>query len=139
MVTQEDKNLSILFARLDDLYRNADQGLLGSTSFLSPRELHFSRIHLLGRVDADRISEWGGYSDAERKRIYILPEYMIGASYEDFSQYGFEDDISAVEVLGSGYRKLSHRDFLGSVLGLGLSRDVVGDILLCDDGERPRA
>ena len=58
--------------------------------------------------------------------------------YREFSEFGFEGDISCVEVRGSGYRNLSHRDFLGSVLGLGLERDVIGDILVYD-GDVPRA
>ena len=139
MTVSEDKNLSILFARLDDLHRTADRGLLGGTSFLSPRDLHFALSHLRAKGLSERTVAWGGYQDAERKRIYFLPEFMEGVKeYGEFSEYGFEGDITAVEVRGSGYRKLSHRDFLGSVLGLGLERDVVGDILV-RDGDEPRA
>ena len=138
MTVGEDKNLTILFARLDDLYRNADRGILGSTSFLSPRDLHFAEVHLRTSGQSSRTAVWGGYAESERKRIYILPEFMEGAEYADFSEYGFESDISAVEVTGSGYRKLSHRDFLGSVLGLGLERDVIGDVIV-QEGEKPRA
>ncbi len=139
MTVQEDKSLSILFARLDDLHRAADRGLLGSTSFLSPRDLHFALLHLRAKGLSSRAIAWGGYADAERKRLYILPEFMEGVEeYKEFSEYGFEGDISCVEVQGSGYKKLSHRDFLGSVLGLGLERDVIGDILVYD-GEVPRA
>lgn len=138
MTVNEDKNLTILFARLDDLHRNADRGVLGSTSFLSPRDLHFAQMHLksIGRL-AWAVA-FGGYADAERKRLYILPEFMEGAEYRDFAEYGFENDISLVEIIGSGYRKLSHRDFLGSVLGLGLERDVIGDVIV-RDGDKPSA
>ena len=138
MTVSEDKSLSILFARLDDLHRSADRGVLGSTSFLSPRDLHFADVHLREAGLSSRALSWGGYADAERKKIYILPEFMEGAEYGDFAEYGFENDISAVEVTGSGYRKLSHRDFLGSVLGLGLERDVLGDVIV-REGEKPSA
>ncbi len=139
MTVSEDKSLSILFARLDDLHRSADRGLLGGTSFLSPRDLHFALSHLRSTGAWARVVAWGGYADAERKKLYILPEFMEGVGeYGTFAEYGFEGDISAVRVLGSGYRKLSHRDFLGSVLGLGLERDVVGDIIV-SDGEKPSA
>ena len=138
MVVVEDKELALLFARLDDLYRSAERGLLVSTSFLSPRDLHFALEYLKRTGRAERSVAYGGYADAERKRIYLLPDFMEGASGGDFAEYGFENDISAVEVRGSGYRKLSHRDFLGSVLGLGLERDVVGDILV-NEGDVPSA
>ena len=138
MVT-EDKDLTILFARLDDLYRSAERGLLVSTSFLSPRDLHFALDYLKRTGRTARSVAYGGYADAERRRIYLLPDFMEGVTeVGEFAAYGFESDISAVEVVGSGYRKLSHRDFLGSVLGLGLERDVVGDILV-SEGEVPSA
>lgn len=139
MMIQEDKDISVLFARLDDLYRSADQGILGGTSFLSPRELHFAMAHLRSRGQSSRVIEWGGYSDAERKKLFVWPEYMEGITdVAYFSDYGFDVGIAGVSVLGSGYRTLSHRDFLGSVLGLGLERDALGDILIYGE-QRPRA
>jgi RNA-binding protein YlmH len=52
-----------------------------------------------------------------------------------FAEFGYSSNISALRIKGSGYRKLTHRDFLGSVLGLGLERSVVGDIFVMGDGE----
>ena len=34
----------------------------------------------------------------------------------------------------AGGRKLTHRDYLGSILGLGLKREVTGDILVTENG-----
>ena len=139
MMMQGHRDIFVLFARLDDLYRSADQGLLGSTSFLSPRELHFAMAHIRSRGQSSRAVEWGGYADAERKKLFILPDYMEGVKdAASFSDYGFDVGISGVSVLGSGYRAISHRDFLGSVLGLGLERDVIGDILIYGE-PKPRA
>jgi len=39
-----------------------------------------------------------------------------------------------VPAKSAEYKKLSHRDYLGSVLGLGLERKVIGDIIVCEDG-----
>ena len=140
MTAEQNKELTILFARLDDLCGAAMQGDLAATSFLSPRELHFSGKYLSSRGMSSRFLSWGGYPDAERKRIFILPDYIENVcEYGELSAYGFDDEFFAgVEVIGSGYRKLSHRDFLGSVLGLGLERSVVGDIVVYDE-DKPRA
>lgn len=137
MNTVEDN--SVLFARLDDLCSFACQGVLGSSCFLSPRELHFSRKHLEYEGASCRFIEWGGYEGAERRKIFVLPDYMdeVG-KYSELSDYGFEDELALLSVRGSGYRALSHRDFLGAVLGLGLVRSVIGDIILASD-EIPRA
>ena len=34
------------------------------------------------------------------------------------------------------YASLGHRDLLGALLGLGIEREMLGDILLCEDGAR---
>ena len=134
-----NKETAILFARLDDLCGVAMQGQLASTPFLSPRELHFSEKYLASRGMESRFISWGGYADAERKRIFVLPDYIdVPVEYSSILEYGFDDCFSTVEVRGSGYRALSHRDFLGSVLGLGLGRSVIGDIILFDEA-KPRA
>lgn len=135
----QSKETAILFARLDDLYGVAMQGQPAATPFLSPCELHFSQKYLNFRVGTSGFISWGGYEGAERKRIFILPEYIEAPiEYGSLLEYGLEDSFAAIEVRGSGYKKLSHRDFLGSVLGLGLERSVIGDVVVFDE-EKPRA
>ena len=122
---------SVLFARVDDLCRNAERGVVGITDFLSPREQHFVLRHLREQGASVGCLMWGGYKDAQRRRVFILPEFI-----EDFSEYSdilpFCDGecISTLFIAESGYKKLSHRDYLGSVLALGIDRSVVGDILI---------
>ena len=129
-MNKSEDNL-LLFARLDDLCNYADGGELKSSCFLSPRELHFSGIYLEKKGMRARALTWGGYADAERKKIFVLPEYMDGVTeYRQIFDFGYEDAVLAVSIKGSGYKRLSHRDFLGSVLGLGLRRDVIGDIIV---------
>ena len=137
MNTTEEKNLTVLLARLDDMCRTAEEGTLGVSCFLSPRELHFLRDRLCRK--GTPFIEWGGYEGAERAKIFVLPEYMEDVtSAEGFEDFGFDCGMAALTVKGSGYKKLTHRDFLGSILGLGLQRSVVGDIFILD-GDVPRA
>ena len=67
---------------------------------------------------------YGGYEDAERLKVGFFPYYDEG----DYTSF----PISYVEVTYNGkYSKtLTHREFLGSVLGLGITRDKVGDIYI---------
>ena len=67
---------------------------------------------------------WGGFQDAERKILCFYPDWDEG----DLSDF-----LKIIKVSNSGYKKLSHRDYLGSILSLGISRDAVGDILVADD------
>ena len=66
---------------------------------------------------------WGGYDDAERKVLCFYPQWDDG----DMSEF-----LKIIKVSHSGYKQLSHRDYLGSVLSLGISRDYIGDILVFD-------
>lgn len=143
-----DEDIRLLLARLDDLVRVGGRGEAAVSSFLTPREAKYARAHLSALVSAGTAVLWGGYPTAERVRVVILPDYTEGlvdpaalasdpmAALTD----GGLDDLAAiirsavcpVQVRGSGFRELSHRDYLGSVLGLGLERDAIGDILIPD-------
>ncbi len=123
-----------LYARLDDLSERARRGEVGISDFLSPREQHFAAAYLK-RGSLQHIG-FGGYAGAERKRIYILPEYIDAADgIEGLAEFGFEAGICAVKIKPSGFRLLTHRDYLGTVLSLGIERSVIGDILLDARGE----
>lgn len=133
METKNDAQ-SELYARLDDISDRAARGELGISAFLSPRELHYARKHL-GEVGR-RYIIYGGYSTAERGRVYILPDYLEGAEdASELSDLGFDTEIRALSVKGSGFVGLEHRDFMGSLLGLGIKRDVIGDIVLVGESE----
>lgn len=70
----------------------------------------------------------GGYPNAERQRVLICPEYI---NPENVGESG----LAFLSVAGSFHgAKPSHRDFLGSILGLGLKREKIGDILINEEG-----
>lgn len=135
---RNQEEFGLLFARLDDLAARSAKGEVAISPFLSPRERHFAEGYLSKK--GVRAVSFGGIPDAERRRLYLLPEYIEIEDEERLSEtlsdFGFESEISALRVRGSGYRALSHRDFLGSLLGLGLSRSVIGDILPCGEAQR---
>ena len=61
---------------------------------------------------------YGGKEEAERKRLIIGSDCI-----EDAKEF-----VSAIKIESN--KKLGHRDVLGSILGLGLVRDVIGDIVI---------
>lgn len=65
---------------------------------------------------------WGGYAGAERKVCVFLPDWA-----EELE--GELDPLGAVELSVPAEAKLSHRDYLGAMMGLGLNREMAGDIL----------
>lgn len=144
----------LLEARIDDLSLRADGGEIVFSHFLTPREQYDVRKHLIRRGRRETVRFYGGFSGAERRIACLLPDYMVdllpeesedGEISEPEKQYlgeSIAEEIAMLEIRGSGYREITHRDVLGAVLGLGLERDVIGDILLVDgDGngrEQPR-
>lgn len=130
----EKSERETLFARLEDLILRTERGEPAVSPFLSPRELHAAEVYLTGRGAEYRA--FGGYEEAERKRVYLLPAYMNGGEdwQEELATFGYAVDIDLLRIRGSGYRVLTHRDFLGSLLALGLERDVLGDLAVAEGG-----
>ncbi|MDJ0708567.1 MAG: photosystem II S4 domain protein [Leptolyngbyaceae cyanobacterium MO_188.B28] len=96
------------------------------TDFLSPPELveaqtifkQLTEVHLLA---------WGGYPQAERQRLAITrAELPLDSS---------QVSVAALDIAGNFlFDPASHRDFLGAILGAGIVREKVGDLIVL--GER---
>lgn len=83
----------------------------------------------LAAAGVTRYRLWGGYEGAERKVCLFLPDWA-----EEFAPGSEDDPLAAVEVKVPQDAKLTHRDYLGSMMGLGLDRDGLGDILTGEAG-----
>ena len=119
----------VLLARIDELLRRADRGEITYTPFLTPGEqMELSRLYAGAR---DSFRMWGGYAEAERKRMFCLPPYLGEADEPLIAECladTYAECLLPLLVQGSGYRTLSHRDYLGALLHLGVERDRIGDI-----------
>ena len=128
------KSFDSLFARLDDLKECAVRGNVGISAFFSPREEIAAGEYL--RRSRSAFISFGGYKDAERKKIYILPDYIEIDENTDGTaaiiDLGFSLEIDCILIKGSGFEELSHRAVMGSILGLGIERDAIGDIVMLD-------
>ena len=136
--------MDLLEARIEDYLTQADRGIVAVSSFLSPGERRRAERYLEQRGERGRAVFWGGYPDAERTCLFLLPDFYgdladmgldNGGEISAFLEGISEDGVSAIRITGSGYRKLSHRAYLGSLLGLGLERDAVGDIAAQNEQE----
>lgn len=98
------------------------QGKWYVTDFLTPREqtLLVSIVRQSGAV----LEFYGGYQDAERQRAMIMPDNW----YPAHSDY----QVSRFRLVASD--AVTHGSVLGSILGLGIERRVLGDIVFTVDG-----
>ena len=126
------KKEEFFYSRLEDLKRCAIRGNLGISAFFSPREI-FTATEYLKRSGV-QFAFFGGYGDAERAKCYFLPEFMEGIDdIAKISDFGYSSEIVALQIKGSGFEGLSHRAIMGSILGLGVQRDSIGDIVLLSE------
>ncbi len=122
--TPQDK---LLLAKLwDKLGGGMRKNIIASTCFLSPREQEMAR-YLFG--SAPGLHNFGGYDDAERRMLVYLPDYL------DVS-YLMESDSPVVCLRARFYEAdtLTHRDFLGALMGAGIARETIGDICVYTGG-----
>ena len=143
MPTPMDDDLIRLLAHVGELCDRAERGQTEYTSYLTPREAKHVKQLLVARGQWHRARLWGGYPDAERVCLLLFPDYVVDmidkhifheTSVDELLLLAGEDSpISALSIKGSGYRNLSHRDYLGSLLSLGLERSVLGDIAIKED------
>lgn len=91
------------------------------TDFLTLSEIETAKSVLSG----SNHMFYGGYDDTERQMLCIASD-DITITPEMFP-------ISGIKIIPKNLKfseTFSHRDILGSVLGLGLERDVIGDIFV---------
>jgi len=115
-----------LLKALDKIETSIEKNIYKSTSFLDPYIASICSQILKNDFGYEKFTITGGYEDAERKIIIIYPDY-IDENYEDAP-------IKVIKIadLPKG-KQFNHREVLGSVLGLGLRREKIGDILIHDD------
>lgn len=98
------------------------------TCFLSPRELEMTR-YLFG--DMDGLYAFGGFDEAERQMLCYLPDYM-----DERELLGDGSPVVCLHAVFYEGDMPTHRDFLGALMGAGISRESVGDICvgtgICD-------
>ena len=115
--TEEDR---ILLARVYDRLTGAQRkNMPASTCFLSKREQQLVQ----GMLPDAQLQFYGGSEQAERAVCYYVPDYL------DPKQF-FRDDGPVCAYRATFFEAdcLTHRDFLGSLMGLGIKRETVGDI-----------
>ena len=133
----ENKEQKLFYARLDDLEKRARGGIVCHSSFMTPSESYKAEKYFEAKGNKDMICFFGGYFAAQRKQIFLLPEYISLSADEtnifDMIEDELDEAIVPLKISGSGFRNLTHRDYMGSILSLGIEREKLGDICVCDD------
>lgn len=151
-----EKNDRILLANLEDKMRQADEWYtVTNSSFFDMRERSLAVRQCREKCRCG-YAFYGGYEDAERKVAVFYPRELIENENENENKNESENEdknknarriedyfrdepescpLTIIRAsLKKGSPQLGHRDYLGSLMGLGIRRDVIGDIIVHDDG-----
>lgn len=125
-----DEEERILLARvLDQAQRAREKGIPTHTGYLSPAQQADS-ADLLAAADPGSGVLFGGYDDAQRRLWAFLPDWLEEETWKTDG----ECPVCALEVTVPKNAALTHRDYLGSLMGLGITREKIGDILPQESG-----
>lgn len=103
------------------------KGIAIFSDFLGLNELHMLKTHNFKKPGVS-IQTFGGYEMAERQMAVFVPDAL---SYEWYFP------IACIQIIPQSLKyteTLTHRDYLGAVLNLGIDRGKVGDILPNEQG-----
>lgn len=124
----------MLIAKTEDLFSLCDKYACARFSpFLDGGEIADIRDNMHFPYGYN-VMFWGGFEDCERKILGVFPEWEE-ASTDKFP-------LSVIKFTSNFSKKLSHRDYLGTIMSLGLDRGKTGDIIIeqndayvfvCDD------
>jgi RNA-binding protein YlmH len=119
------KEDSILLAGIEDKIRQCqDHYMTTNSDFLDMRQRTLAEAQCRQHKGL-RCCFYGGYEEAERTVAVFLPDY---------AELADNDPLALLRITQDGKKALSHRDYLGSLLGLGIKREIIGDILVREDG-----
>lgn len=115
--------------------------------FLNLREQKMVR-DALPSVFSSAFTFFGGFKTGERRVLVLFPEYImftsllepgyVSADSEDIRRLcldATEGILCALRIKCSEFEKLTHRDYMGALLALGIERSTLGDIVLASPHE----
>ena len=119
-ISDDDKRLLSSFLEWTEMAE--EKYITKYSAFLDERQCMLCE-KVMSSVKYENYLLWGGYENAERKMLCVYPDY----SDEDIK------NTFPMQAVTFRYRKedkLDHRDFLGALMSLGITRGCVGDILV---------
>jgi RNA-binding protein YlmH len=119
------KEDAILLAGIEDKINQClEYYITTHTAFLDMRQRTLAE-GICRRYPGLKYEFYGGYEEAERTVAVFLPDYAVLLE---------ENPLALLRIHQDSRRALSHRDYLGALTGLGIKREIIGDILVREDG-----
>lgn len=124
-LAQDGEERTLLARAMDRMEQAQRRSVPAWTAFLSPHEAE-AVSRLIAGAGHPRHFWFGGFEGAERRVCAFLPDWME----DGMDLFGAEGPIVALRAVWQGGERLTHRDFLGALMGMGVTREKVGDLLV---------
>lgn len=125
-VTKIDDKL-LISKVLDKAEKSNKSEKVTNTGFLDPYERRIIEKAISGIGDFN-YAFTGGYTGAERTVLFFCSNFI---SLNERDLYG--NTFKLLSIILNSRGSLTHRDYLGALLGLGIKREKVGDILVGEE------
>ncbi len=127
---EDDKLLLASFADKQSLCTG--NCMITYTRFLDLRQ---QSLFLSFPADRDAVSFlFGGFPEAERKIGIFIPKIYGVENPGAYLDYDGGKPLEAIRIDKDKFSSLSHRDYLGALMNLGIKRETVGDIIVDEKG-----
>lgn len=128
------KDDKLLYSKIIDDYNSCIKSFQPTFSDFIPIGKFMNLLEILRNNNEGFGLEYvihGGFDEPERIIVGFFPEHISGSREEYISQIPLE--IIEIKYNKKYSKLLTHRDFLGSIIGLGIDRSKIGDIILNND------
>ncbi len=121
----------------DKMLRCIDDYVITFTSFLDVRQQALL-LSEFSRYNDTKVLLYGGFDTSERAVMVFIPQYLEINDFDSldryFSENPEENPLTVINLKKDSFSTISHRDYLGALMGLGIKRETTGDILTNDNG-----
>ncbi len=119
-------------AHIQDLARRADHsGYITFSDFLDDHKQSLLS-QSVGRLSVC-MDQFGGFEGAERVVVAFYPDYL-----KDTLDEAVKDALCVLKITLADRRFLKripeHRDYLGAIMGTGIKREMIGDVIVNEEG-----
>lgn len=125
------ENNQLLIAKIEDKIRiSQTQNKITNTEFLNEHQIAFVKKELI-KLKENRYFFFGGYDESARKILIIYPEKI---EKEEVIK-NIDNIVTAikVELPNEIHGKLEHKNYLGTIMSFGLTRERIGDIIVYEN------
>lgn len=129
---------SVLLSYAEDrMLKSSNDYVVTFTSFLDVRQQSVLSRRFSDIDDVNAVF-YGGFDTAERNILVFSPDFL-GLSDYDLTENYFKENpddnpLTVLRLNKDSFSSATHRDYLGALMGLGIKREMVGDIIVNDSG-----